>query len=188
MIGFMATAPILQEPVRLIRRVEYEKLVEAGFFEDERVELLYGTIVYMTPVGPPHQDVVDVLSELLIRRLGDRARVRVQGPVAASNVSEPQPDIAVVARKRYRDAHPHETFLIIEVADSSLPTDRVTKARLYAETGMPEYWIVNVRDRHIEVYTKIVDGAYAQTEVYEPGARIRITAFPDVEIAVSDVL
>ena len=184
----MATAPIF--PERPIRRVDYEKMVEAGKFQNERVELLYGTIMPMSPVGPPHAHVVNTLAEILIRHLGDRAKVHIQSPFAASDGSEPEPDVAIVPRKRYDDAHPSKAFFLIEVADTSLATDRGTKAKLYAESEVPEYWVVNVRDRIIEVYTEIADGTYQHVETHHPGAgaRIRLTAFPDVEIAVSDVL
>jgi len=184
----MATASILQEPVRPLRRVEYDKLVEAGVFEDERVELLYGIIIRMSPIGPPHASAVAALNELLILRLAGRASVRVQSSIEASDDSQPEPDVAVVPRNNYRQAHPSDALLIIEVADSSLTKDRGIKAKLYAECGVPEYWVVNVRDDLVEVHTEIVGGAYTRVEPHRPGSRIRLTAFPDVEIDVRDIL
>ena len=106
--------------------------------------------------------------------------------VAAS--SQPEPDIAVVPRGDYRRAHPNEALLIVEVADSSLATDRGTKARLCAECGVPEYWVVNVRDGIVEVHTEIVERVYTRVEPYRAGGTIRLLRFPDVEIAASDVL
>jgi len=184
----MSTAPLLQGHVRRLRRAEYEKLVEAGVFENERVELLYGTIVDMSPIGTSHEAAVDSLNELLVLRLAGRATVRIQNSIAASDGSQPQPDVAVVPRKSYREEHPTEALLLIEVADSSLATDRGVKAQLYAECGVPEYWVVNVRDGIIEVHTEIVGGVYTRVEPYRPGGSIRLTSFSDVEIAVSDVL
>jgi len=163
-------------------------LVEAGFFEDERLELLYGTIVHMSPKSVAHENAIERLNRLLIFRLHERASVRIQSGLAASEASQPQPDIAVVPRGPRREEYPDEAFLIIEVADSSLLTDRTTKAQLYAECGVPEYWVVNVRDGVVEVHTEIVAGAYTRLEPYRPGAILRPTAFPDVEIAVSDIL
>lgn len=183
-----STMVIPPELARPIQRVEYEKMVELGLFADERVELLYGVIVRMPPKGPPHDSAIDRLNERLVVALAGRATVRVQNAFAASDGSEPEPDLAAVPRDDYRASHPSRASLIVEVADSSLETDRTTKARLYAESGVEEYWVVNVRDGIIEVHEDIVRGAYARITPYRPGAVIRLRAFPDVEIAVSDVL
>lgn len=184
----MSTAPILREASRPIRRVEYEKMVEAGVFGEDRVELLYGVIVDMPPKGAPHESAIERLNELLVTRLVGRARVRVQSAFAASDGSEPEPDIAIVPLADYRNEHPTTAFLLIEVADSSLAVDRGVKAQLYAESGVPEYWVVNVRDGIVEVHTEIVRGAYTHVTPYRAGARIALLRFPDVEIAVGDVL
>lgn len=182
----MSAVPIPQ--MRLIRRVEYEKMVELGFFRDERVELLYGVITSMSAKGPPHDSAIERLTELLVPALVGRATARIQSSFAASDGSEPEPDIAIVPRGNYRSAHPTQAFLIIEVADSSLGTDRGTKARLYAESGVEEYWVVNVRDGIIEVYGDIVRDAYARVLPHRPGSRIALGRFPDVEIAVAELL
>ena len=121
-------------------------------------------------------------------RLAGRATVRIQSALAASDGSQPEPDVAVVPRGDYRTAHPTEALLVIEVADSSLATDRGTKARLYAECNIPEYWVVNVRDAIIEVHTEIVGGAYTRVEPFRAGASIRLVRLPEVEIPASEVL
>ena len=184
--ALLANAPV--EQARRIRRDEYDKMVELGLFEDERVELLDGVIVTMSPKGAPHDSAIERLTELLVTRLAGRATVRVQSAFAASAGSQPEPDLAVVPRGDYRQAHPNEALLIIEVADSSLATDRGTKARLYAEFGVAEYWVVNVRDGIVEVHTEIVESVYTRVEPYRAGGMIRLLRFPDVEIAASDVL
>jgi len=120
--------------------------------------------------------------------IGERADVRIQSAFAASDDSEPEPDVAIVPTGAYREAHPGEAFLVIEVADSSLAIDRGTKAQLYAESGVPEYWVVNVRDAIIEVHTEIVRDAYTHVTPYRAGDRIALTKFPDIEIVVADVL
>ena len=183
----MSSAPIHVEQ-RPIRRDEYEKMVELGLFEGERVELLYGVIVRMAPKGPPHDSAIQRLTSLLVPGLVGRAAVRVQSAFAASDGSEPEPDVAIVPQGEYRDRHPSEAFVLIEVADSSLAVDRVTKAKLYAESGVPEYWVVNVRDGIIEVHTDIVRDAYTRVSPYRAGDRLRVSRFTDVEIAVDDVL
>jgi len=180
----MSSAPI-QRP---IRRDEYEKMVELGLFEGERVELLYGVIVRMPPKGPPHDSAIQRLTKLLLPALLGRAAVRVQSAFAASDGSEPEPDLAIVPEGEYRDQHPRQAFLLIEVADSSLAVDRVTKAKLYAESGVPEYWIVNVRDGIIEVHTDVVSAAYTRVSPYRTGDRFRVLRFADVEIVVADIL
>jgi Uma2 family endonuclease len=139
--------------IRPLRRVEYDRLVELGLLhEDENVELLYGRIVEMSPQGTAHAWAIQQLTELLIAALAGRAKVRPQLPLALSDTSEPEPDLAVVAPGEYRLEHPTTALIVIEVADSSLASDRTIKGRLYAESGIPEYWLVNLVDGEIEVY------------------------------------
>lgn len=184
----MSTAPILWERSRLIKRTEYEKMIEVGVFGDERVELLYGVIVEMPPKGPPHDSAIQRLTKRLVAAIGERADVRIQSAFAASDGSEPEPDVAIVPPGSYRDAHPNRAFVVIEVADSSLAIDRGTKAQLYAESGVPEYWIVNVRDAIVEVHTEIVRGAYTHVKPYRGGDRVTFAKYPDIELAVDDIL
>lgn len=179
---------ITPELVRPLKRREYDKLAELGAFADERVELLYGVIVRMSPMGALHAWSVQTLTELLVPRLLGRASVRIQLPYAASDESEPQPDVVIAPREDYRTEHPLSILVAIEVSDSSLSTDRGIKARLYAESGVPEYWVVNLRDQLIEVRSRPVAGAYAEVGIFRRGDVIQLGAFPDVEIAVDSVL
>ena len=176
------------EVIRPLRRVEYDQLIKLGAFQDERIELLEGQLVAMSPIGPPHCGTVTRLTELLVLALHGRALVRCQLSFAASELSEPEPDFAVVAPGDHDVDHPNEAYLVIEVSESSLAKDRGKKLRLYASCGIPEYWIVNLVERCIEVYTGPTPGAYAKLERYERGQSIRLVAFPDVSFAVSDVL
>jgi Uma2 family endonuclease len=179
---------IAPECTRPITRVEYEKLVDLGMFSDERVELLYGVLVEMSPIRPRHGGTVQRLNRLLLLALDPRAAVRIQSPFAASDGSEPEPDVCVVPPGDYDDAHPTEAHLIVEVADSSLTKDRGIKAKLYAECGVPEYWVVNLVDDLIEVHTDIVRGVYTKVIPRRRGDEVALERFPDVRIAVSDVL
>jgi len=174
--------------MRLIRRDEYEKMVALGLFENERVELLYGVITSMSPKGAPHESAIERLNERLVQALAGRATVRIQSSFAASDGSEPEPDVAIVPRGDYRAAHPTQALVLIEVADSSLAIDRGVKARLYAESGVEEYWVVNVRDGIVEVYGDIVSGVYTRVLPHRPGSKIALGRFPDVVIAVADIL
>lgn len=159
-----------------------------GMFEHERVELVYGWIVRMPPIGPSHSSTVQRLTELLVRAVAPRASVRIQLPFAASDQSLPEPDVALVPRGEYRDDHPTKALLVMEVADSSLDYDRTTKAKLYAESGVPEYWVVNLVDGIVEVHTEIVRGVYTRIVPYKRGERVVPKDFPDVALAVDDVL
>lgn len=177
----------LPDVPRFIRRHEYEQMVAAGLFEDERVELLDGVILSMSPHGPEHDSAIERLNEVLTRALVPRATVRVQSAFAAGDGSMPEPDIAIVPRRDWSKAHPHEAFVVIEVAQSSLAKDRGTKARVHAESGVPEYWVVNVIDRIVEVHTEPLRGAYTRVTPHGRGARLVLGAFPDVGLDVEDI-
>lgn len=176
------------EVVRPLRRAEYEALVALGAFRNERLELLNGALVPMSPIGPPHSSAVQRLMELLLPALLSRATVRAQSPFAAHELSEPEPDVAVVPCDDYVTAHPNQAYLVIEVADSSLDSDRNAKLQVYALSGVPEYWIVNLRERCIEVNTSPNARAYASVIRVEHGQSLHPQRFPDVEINVSDVI
>lgn len=185
-----AVAPpnVFGAPARRMSRAEYDRLVELGFFERERVELIHGMVVRMSPIGPPHSEVVARLTKLFVRALGDRAGVRIQLPIVAWDESEPEPDVAIVPERSYAAAHPEEAFLVIEVAETSLDYDRATKAPLYASSRVAEYWIVDVTGKMIEVYTKADNGRFTSVQRFGLGDVVRVVAFPDVTIAVRDLV
>jgi Uma2 family endonuclease len=145
-----STAP----PVRTRRFSvdEYHRLIDAGILgEDEHVELLEGALYEMSPQGEPHARVVERLTRLLIRALGEEYRVRPQLPLTFGD-SEPEPDLAVVREgDGPRDDHPRTALLVVEVSRSSLAHDRTVKARVYARAGVPELWIVDIETRRVEV-------------------------------------
>ncbi|MCO6475518.1 MAG: Uma2 family endonuclease [Phaeodactylibacter sp.] len=167
---------------RLITVEEYHKMAEAGILKpDDRVELLNGKIIKTSPIGSKHAACVDKTDEFLRRVLSGLALVRAQNPVIMSDLSEPEPDIAILKRKEnyYADKHPtaEDVILIIEVADSSLEIDRQSKLPIYAAGRIPEYWIVNVEKREIEVYQSPFKGQYRSREIYFPEDEIPISAF-----------
>jgi len=154
------------EVIRPLRRVEYDQLVALGTFQNERIELLEGVLVQMSPIGPLHDSTVQKLTRLLVLTLDQRAAVRCQSSFAALEYSEPQPDLAVVPLGEYDTDHPHTAHLIIEVAENSLALDRGKKLRLYATCAIPEYWVVNLPERCIEVYTgRVVHGSWRACSV-----------------------
>lgn len=162
-------------------------MVAAGLFRDERIELLQGVIVAMSPQNAPHADVIQALNRLLVPALLGRADVRVKLPFVAGDHSLPEPDLAVVEAGRYKAAHPNRAFLLIEVADTSLKLDRQDKAELYARIGVSEYWIVNLENRTIERHNEPSKGAYSRVTPFRPGEMISPLAFPDVSIPVDEV-
>jgi Uma2 family endonuclease len=172
---------------RLLSRAEYDELVERGVLEDAKVELLYGRIVSMPPIGKPHRYSVSNVAELLMGALRPRARVFVQQPFAAPDESEPEPDVTVVAPGDYLDDHPKAAWLIIEVADSSLLRDRA-KAKLYAAAGVSDYWIVNLVDDVVEVHREPHAAGYAMVTKHGRGEVVRLVSFPDVDVRVADIL
>jgi len=177
------------EKPRRIARAEFDRMVAMGFFESEHVELLHGVIIAMTPPNdPPHASPVQLLGELLILGLARRATVRVQLPLVAADESEPEPDIAVVPRGDYNQAHPDRAHLVVEVADSSLRKDRLIKGPLYAASGFEEYWLVNVATKVVEVHRHPSADGWGSVTRHDRDAILRPVAFPDLAIPVSDFL
>lgn len=176
------------EPVRPLKRVEYDRLAAEGYFDDERVELLFGVVVPMSPTDPAHNESVYVVRRTLERALGRRARVRDQSSFAASEISEPEPDLAIVRERDYWDEHPAHAFLVVEVARSSLRKDRGPKALVFGLADVEEYWIVNHIDEVLEVYREPHDGEWRRKTTHARGETVAMAAFPDVEVAVADIL
>lgn len=177
-----------EERKRPLKRAEYDQLVESGAFRDERLELLHGTLVARSPQGARHAEVIRRLSRLLFRSVGDRAHVSVQAPFAASEVSEPEPDLALLPPADYSRGHPAAAYLIAEVAESSLTKDRRLKAELYAAAHVPEYWLLDLKERVIEVRSDPLDGRYRSLRTVLAGDTLSPQQFPDVVISVAELL
>jgi Uma2 family endonuclease len=185
---FSHDAVVPPEKVRPLRRAEYDRLVLLGMLRGENVELLYGRLVRMSPQGEPHVFSVTRLNKLLVRALGDRAEVRVQAPFGASDVSEPEPDLAIVAPGDYLHEHPSRAFLLVEVADSSLQDDRRIKGPLYAAAGVPEYWLVDVVAGVVEVHRDPRADGYASVTRHAREAVLTVPGFEDVVVLVGDIV
>jgi Uma2 family endonuclease len=157
--------------VRPLRRPEYDLLIEQGAFgPEERVQLLEGVLVELSPQGAPHAGLVEALNERLMPALLGRYRVRVQLPLGAGEHSEPEPDLAVVPADEPRDRHPERALLVIEVSDESLRLDLGRKARIYAAAGVPEYWVVDVGRVVVHVHTDPVADGYRSVVVRDADA------------------
>lgn len=171
---------------------EYHRLGEARILgEDDRVELIDGEILMMTPIGLRHAACVDRLTRLLVRLCGDAAIVRVQNPVALDDRSEPQPDFCLLRAREdfYATVHPRpaDVLLLIEVADSSADYDRGTKLPLYGRSRIPEAWIVDLGREAVDVYRRPIPGGYAERHTHRRGERLRLPV-GEAELAVDDVL
>jgi Uma2 family endonuclease len=178
---------IESQPIRLLSRREYDRLVDLGWFVDEPIELLRGVLVTMSPQGWPHASAISFFNEQLVLQLAGRHGVRPQLPFAADDWSEPEPDLAVVRKDPSLRGHPSEALLVVEIADSSLALDRGLKRTIYAEVGIPEYWIVDVNGRTVEVHTRPDGGYYSRAQILRDGDVLRPTLLPGVMICVADI-
>ncbi|MEH2117978.1 Uma2 family endonuclease [Nostoc sp.] len=179
--------------LRLWTVEEYHRMAEAGIFgADERVELLEGKIIWMIAKGTAHRSAVGRTDYLLKNRLGNRAWVSIQDPVKLNEQSEPEPDIAVVKVDPldYADHHPtpSEVYLIIEVADSSLKLDCQTKAKAYSQAGITDYWVLDVVSRQLYVFREPTQDGYQSKVILAEDATISPLEFPDLSIAVLEIL
>ncbi|HEY0174435.1 MAG TPA: Uma2 family endonuclease [Pyrinomonadaceae bacterium] len=172
---------------------EYERMGRAGIFSPEaRVELVYGEIIEMSPIGERHAACVNVLDEIVRGRLGRSVTVSVQNPVLLDDFSAPQPDLLILKRRAdfYRHAHPRpeDVLVVVEVSDSTLELDRTVKMPLYAGAGIPEAWLVNIPDERIEVYSDPVGGEYQTARSYARGRRLQSHTLASLRLSVSKVL
>lgn len=178
-------------------RQQYDRLIEIGVLqEDDPIELIEGRLVVAEPQRDPHARAVELVAEALRLAFGRGWRIRVQLPLALSPDSAPEPDVAVV-RGTPRDApsgHPTTAALVVEIADTSLPLDRGTKAQVYARAGITDYWIVNLLDRVLEVYRQPSAreprgrARYTEVETFGADAALVPLAAPDATISVADLL
>jgi Uma2 family endonuclease len=157
-----------------INAEEYERMGAAGIFQpDARLELIEGEIFEMSPIGSPHAACVDTLTLLFSEMAERRFIVRVQNPIRLNDFSEPQPDLTLLRWRAdfYRGAHPTPTdvLLVVEVADTTVITDRSVKVPLYARAGVAEVWLVNVPEGRVEIYSDPADGAYRVTTQHARG-------------------
>jgi len=177
---------------RLFTREEYHRMAEVGILKPrDRVELIKGEIIEMSPIGRRHVAFVDNLTHLMVTRLAGRARVSVQNPVVLAADTEPQPDLSILRPRavpyKDRQAHAEDVVLVIEVAESSLYYDRSTKLRLYAAAGIAEYWVVDCAAESIDVYRTPEAGGYRDVRRVTGVATIALQAFPDVSLTIGEI-
>lgn len=171
----------------------YHQMIAQGILtEDDKIELLEGELIKMSAVGPRHAACVERLSDYLKDELGKAVAIRHQNPVELNIYSEPEPDLAIIKRRKdyYIDAHPqpHDVLLLVEVADSTLKKDRGVKLSAYAKAGIGEYWIVNLVDDLIEVYTNPSGNSYQNVRLVRRDETLAIQALPAITLRSDEVL
>jgi len=189
--------PITQPQVHVWTRDEYHRMADLGFFEGRRVELVEGQVIDMAAMRSPHAAAVDLVDAALKAVFGPGYYIRQQKPFVVSDISEPEPDVAVVPGtiRDYAEAHPTEAALLVEVADTSVSYDRTVKGSLYAKAGIRDYWIVNLVKRQLEIYQQPVEDdeatygwRYGEVVIYQPGQVVAPLAAPDSWVEVEDLL
>jgi len=183
--------------VQLIRHrftvEEYDRMAQSGVLsEDDRVELIDGEIVEMSPIGSRHAACVKRLNRLFSQGVGQRAVVSVQDPIHLGRHSEPQPDIILLRPHPdfYAADHPSpaDALLVVEVAEASSEYDREVKVPLYARAGIPEVWVVDLGRRTVEVYRTPSPQGYTGVQRVWADQSLSPMEFPDLIVAVDDIL
>ena len=172
---------------------EYYQMVKAGILkEDDRVELINGEIVTMSPIGSRHAGCVKQLNALLSSQLQESAIISVQDPIQVDDYSEPEPDLAILKPRPdfYAERHPlpADVQVVIEVADTTLTYDRAVKLPLYAKAGISEVWIINLSENTVEIHTIPQTGIYRKVEFFKAGDCLTSSIFPHLEITADQAL
>lgn len=186
----MAAADVyteLPDRVRQLRRTEYDQLIEAGVFDDEPLELLDGVLVAMSPQGPAHAEVIVRLYRMIMPLLPAALDLRIQMPLALGEVSEPEPDLAVVRAGSYMRQHPDNALIVVEVARTSQRVDLGRKRSVYGAAGIGEYWVVDVFSHTVTVHTGPGPTGYASI-VEHAGGILATEVVPDLAIDVFALL
>jgi len=177
---------------RLFTVEEYHRMAEAGILsEDDRVELIEGELVTMSPIGSRHAACVARLTALLFPVEG-RGILWVQNPIRLGARSEPQPDVTLLRYRPdfYASAHPgpEDVLLVVEVAETSADADRSLKIPLYARYSIPEAWLVDLLEERIEIYRHPTPQGYRSLHIAHRGETVSPTALPDLELSVDEIL
>ena len=176
---------------KLFTVAEYHQMIQAGVFrEDDRIELLNGELMTMSPIGIKHMECVNQLTTLLVPRLTGRATVSIQNPIQVGQHSEPQPDVALLRPRSKRKAlpPPDDVLLVIEVADTSVDYDRDEKIPAYGRAGIAEAWRVSLTDGWIEIYREPSPAGYRTLRKVLPDEQVSPQAFADVELDAGEIL
>jgi Uma2 family endonuclease len=179
----------LEPRTRRWTKGEYSRMAALGWFEGERVELVEGEVIVATPQNFAHVAATARTSKVLETAFGQGAWVRTQMPLDLGDYSHPEPDVSMVpgGLEDYSD-HPRSALLVLEVSDTTLGYDRMRKAAMYADAGIPEYWILNLVDRRLEVHRDPASGQYSKVVALTEADFASPLAAPGVRIPVGDLL
>jgi Uma2 family endonuclease len=181
----------LSIPRRPISVSEYHKMVDAGVFhEDDRMELIEGELIQMSPIGGAHIQLSNLLNRVLDRQLGDAGIVSVQNPIALPPDSEPEPDIAILQPEclRRKDVpRAEDVLLLIEISTTTLDYDRDVKIPLYAKHGIPEVWIVDEKSRSVSIYREPARTTYRRLLTAQKNDTISPLLLPSVQVALLEL-
>jgi Uma2 family endonuclease len=170
-------------------RDDYYRMAEVGLFHDQRVELIEGEILTMSPMNPAHAASLQLAAKAIERAFGPDHCVRVQLPLCIDDCSEPEPDLAIVpGAPRDFKRHPNTALLVVEISDTTLAFDRGRKRELYARAGIQEYWIVNLSDCRVEVHRFPKGGDYTEVAAFDSPSTLRALAAPHAFIPVAELL
>ncbi len=171
---------------------EYYKLIELGILTDyERAEIIDGELVKKITIGDRHATVVDLLTKFFIKNVSNEIRVGVQNPLRISDYNEPEPDIVLSDLTKYdgeRHPRPAEVVLVVKVSDATMKYDRDVKLPLYAEAGIAEVWIVNLRKNIVKIYQNPFDDIYQTVKIFQSGETIEMRMLPESKLEVDELL
>ncbi len=172
---------------------EYYQMADARILtEDDRVELIKGEVIQMPTIGVGHASIVNRLTQLFVVTFGESAVVTVQNPLRVGARSEPVPDLLLLKPRSdfYRERHPmpEDVLLLVEVSDTTLRYDRDVKLPLYAQSGVPEVWIVDLNADVVHTHSRPGVSEYRDAQIKRRGERLVPLAFLDQELAIDDIL
>lgn len=178
---------------RLFNITEYHQMLEAGILtERDRVELMAGEIIPMSPIGYRHASIVARLDDQLADRIGKQALRWIQNPILLDDQSQPQPDVVLLHPRPdyYASGHPQpkDIYLLVEVADSSITYDREIKIPLYAQAGISEVWLIDLNENTLEVYRNPLRDRFSHIQILQPNLTISSLAFPEITFTVAELV
>lgn len=181
------------QPVRLRFSVdEYYKMIELGILKDyEKAEIIDGELIKKMTIGDRHAATVNSLNRFFSKNISDDILISVQNPLRISDYNEPEPDIVLSDLTKYdgkRHPRPEEVLLVVEVSDATLKYDRDVKLPLYAEAGISEIWIVNLKKDIIEAHRNPFNDLYQTVKIYKPGETLKSEVLPELSLEVSKIL
>lgn len=193
----MMRSDLVTQPYPQPRRLrfsvdDYYKMIEMGMIDDyERSEIIDGQMVPKMTIGDRHAAAVNRLNRLLAARLPESILLSIQNPLRISDFDEPEPDVVLADLTKYdgnRHPRPEETILVVEVSDVSLKNDRDVKLPLYADAGIAEVWIVNLRDNVIEIHQDPSLGIYQQVKIFKSGGQATSNVLPELSLEVDAII